>query len=262
MLKRITRPLLILCLAPLLLTGCAVENKSLDAASQSFMLGQYPQTIQLTQEVLQQPDVRGEEAAAALYLQGRAYEELPAADEAEKLRNLGAARRAYVDALERRPAAGLEGRIRSGVANVAYHQEDYNTALQQWAAAYELTDLPDQKPWILYRMGLCQQRLGRFELADRTFAQVQQQYPNTEPARRAQEKQGARQFYVQVAVFTQPALAQNTVDALKRMGHVPLQSKDPQGRMVILVGPAPTWAAARQLQQRVAPQYPDALIVP
>src|SRR5690606_19235358 len=105
-------------------------------------------------------------------------------------------------------------------------------------------------------------RLGRFDPADRTFGQVIQQYGGTEPARRAREKQGVRQFYVQVGVFAQQSTAQQTIDALKRMGHTPLQSRDAQGRTVISVGPRPNWAAARQLQTQVSPQYPDAIIMP
>src|SRR5690606_24848623 len=149
---------------------------------------------------------------------GRAYEEMPAADDAEAARNLAAARRAYVQALQLDPPQALAGRIRTGVANVAYFQEDYTTALQQWSAAYQQTDLEDQKPWILYRIGLANQRLGRFEEADRIFAQVQQQYPNTEPARRAREHQGHRAFHVQVGVFTQPTLATRLIEELRRGG--------------------------------------------
>jgi tetratricopeptide (TPR) repeat protein len=246
----------------LLLGGCPASNRGIEQANEAFNRGEYLRTVELTQAIEADPQARGEDRAAALYLRGRALEELPAANDAEKLQNLAAARRAYVAALSHSPGKALEGRIRSGVANVAYHQEDYNTSMQQWTAAYELTDLPDQKPWILYRIGLSQQRLGQFDLADRTFAQVQQQYPGTEPANRAREKQGVRQFYVQVGVFAQAATAQKTIDALKRMGHKPLQSRDAQGRTVISVGPAPTWASARALQQRVAPQYPDAVIMP
>lgn len=251
------------CVALLWLGGCAGGNATLGSANASFARGQYHQTIQQTQLVLaQHSGGSGEQAAAALYLQGRSFEQLQAGDEAEKQHYLASARRAYVDALSRHPSKALEGRIRTSVANVAYHQEDYTTALQQWQVAYQQTDLADQKPWILYRIGLSQQRLGQFEAADRSFAQVQELYANTEPARRAREKQGTRQFYVQVGVFSQPGSAQSTIDALKRMGHTPLQSRDGQGRTVISVGPRLNWAAARQLQAQVSPQYPDALIVP
>jgi tetratricopeptide (TPR) repeat protein len=246
----------------LLLAGCPASNRGIEQANESFNRRDYARTIELTQALEADANARAEDKAAALYLRGRAHEEMPAANDAEKLQNLAAARRAYVEALSHAPSKGLEGRIRSGVANVAYHQEDYNTAMQQWTAAYELTDLPDQKPWILYRIGLSQQRLGQFDLADRTFAQVQQQYAGSEPANRAREKQGVRQFFVQVGVYGHSSSAQRTIDILKRLGQPALQSKDPQGRTVISTGPAPTWAAARSLQQRIAPQFPDAVIVP
>jgi tetratricopeptide (TPR) repeat protein len=252
----------VVCVAMLVLAGCPTSNKGVDEATDAFNRRDYAGVIQRSQAIAADANASAEDRASALYLRGRAYEELPAANDAQKLENLANARRAYVEALQHGPSKGLEGRVRSGVANVAYHQEDYNTSLQQWSAAYELTDLPDQKPWILYRIGLSQQRLGQFELADRTFSQVQQQYPGTEPAGRAREKQGVRQFFVQVGVYSQAASAQKTIDGLKRMGHTPHQARDAQGRTVISVGPAPNWAAARSLQRRVSPQFPDSVIVP
>lgn len=252
---------LVLCL--LGIGGCgAPTGGSMEAAQQAFDRRDFHEAVRQTEQYLRAGGHDNAKAAAALYLQGRAYEEMPAADDAEAARNLAAARRAYVQALQLDPPQALAGRIRTGVANVAYFQEDYTTALQQWSAAYQQTDLEDQKPWILYRIGLANQRLGRFEEADRIFAQVQQQYPNTEPARRAREHQGHRAFHVQVGVFTQPTLATRLIEELRRGGYTASQTVDSRGRHVVLVGPSPTWAQARQLRDRLKAHYPDALIVP
>lgn len=245
-----------------LLAGCPQASmQDLEPATQAFARHDYASVIQQTEQLIRSGNLRGNDLASALYLQGRAYEELVARDEAEKHRNLAAARRAYVAALEQRPERGLEGRIRTGVANVAYFQEDFPTAIQQWNAAYSLTDVPDQRPWILYRIGLSQQRLGQFELADRTFVQVQQEYPDTIPARRAKAHHGYREFNVQIGVFHNHTLAQNLYDNVRKLGHPTRLLDSPEGRHV-MVGPARTWAAARQLRDRVAQQYPEAIIVP
>lgn len=243
--------------------GCAAPaGGSMETARHAFDRRDFPEAVRQTEGYLRAGGHDDAQAAAALYLQGRAYEEMPAADEAEAARHLAAARRAYVQALQLDPPSSLAGRIRTGVANVAYFQEDYTTAAQQWTAAYRQTDLEDQKPWILYRIGLANQRLGRFDEADRIFAEVQQQYPSTEPARRAREHQGHRAFHVQVGVFTQPTLATRLIEELRRGGFTATQTLDNQGRHVVLVGPSPTWAQARKLQDRLRAYYPDALIVP
>ena len=234
----------------------------MEHARQAFERRDYAETIRQTEGYVRERGRDGDETAAAFYLQGRAYEEMPAADDAQAAANLAAARRAYVSGLQLNPPPALAGRLRTGVANVAYFQEDYPTAIQQWTVAYDQTDLADQKPWILYRIGLANQRLGQFDQADRHFAQVQQEFPNTEPAARARDRQGHRAFHVQVGVFSQPLLANRMVADLKAKGLVATVSKDNRGRHVVLVGPAPTWAAARKIQDRVRPQYPDALIVP
>ncbi len=247
----------------LLVIGCGAPNGgSIEQARQAFDRRDYAETIRQTEAYIRERGRGGEDTAAALYLQGRAYEEMQAANDAEAARNLAAARQAYVSALQLSPPQPLAARLRTGVANVAYFQEDYPTAIQQWTIAYEQTDLEDQKPWILYRIGLANQRLGNFDQADRLFAQVQQQYPNTEPANRARARQGHRAFHVQVGVFSQPLLANRMVEDLKSQGLAATISPDNQGRHVVLVGPASTWAAARQIQERLRPQYPDALIVP
>ena len=123
-------------------------------------------------------------------------------------------------------------------------------------------DKPETKSWVLYRIGLCQQRLGRFADADKTFAAVQQGYPNSVPAQRAAERQGARSFYVQVGTFSSPAGADKTVAALRAQGTMPEKTVDAKGRHIVRVGPLASFQQAQSVKQRLAGSYPDAMIIP
>jgi len=241
--------------------GCATTSPDMDAAQAAYNQRDYRMTIQRTQQIVAQ-NPPAEQMAEALYLQGRAYEEITAATPPEAAANLAAARRAYVQALQQNPSGALEGRIRTAVANVAYHQEDYATALQQWQAAFNQIDLDDQRPWILYRIGLSHQRLGQFDRADQAFAQVQQRYPGTLPAQRAQQHQGYRQFYVQLGTFSSPTLAERLAASVRKKGYQPLIMPDTAGRQTVRVGPVQTWAEARKLQGQLGDEFTDTMIVP
>jgi cell division septation protein DedD len=122
--------------------------------------------------------------------------------------------------------------------------------------------LQDAQAWALYRVGLSQQRIGLFPEADTTFARVQQQFPNTEPARRAGGHLGARAFQVQVGTFADADNAQTLMTALSAEGYASTRSPDSQGRQVVRVGPFPTYDLAKAVRKALAAKYPGATIVP
>ena len=203
-------------------------------------------------------------SADALYLKGRALEEraTSSSDAPRAKQDLEAARMAYINALQQNPPRTLDGRIRAGVANVAYWQDDYQTAAQQWSAAYQNIDDPATKSFILYRVGLAQQRLGEFTQADQTFASVQQQFPGTDGAMRAKERQGARSYSVQLATYANSATADANVATLRREGLNATRANDAQGRVIVTIGNIPNYQQAVQIRNRLASQYPNALIIP
>lgn len=210
---------------------------------------------------------RGPGAAEAHYLRGRVLEEraseASARDDLDAARaNLQSAREAYNAALAANPAPAVEGNARAGIANVAYFQEDYATAIAEWRAAYAKIVEPASKSWVLYRVGVSQQRFGNFPEADKTFAEVQKQFANTEPARRSAIHQGARAFHVQIGVYATPANADAALAALRADGVIGIRLTDPAGRHVVRVGPAHTYEEAKALRTRLAAKYPDAIIIP
>jgi tetratricopeptide (TPR) repeat protein len=202
------------------------------------------------------------ESAEDLYRQGRAIEDRVAGSNTEAQANLQQARTVYIRALQAKPSEKLEAYIRAGLGNVAFYQDDYQTALQQWASAYDRLDDPNLKSMTLLRLGMAQQRLGRFDQADRTFLTLQQQHPQSSAAQLSRTKYGARQFYVQLAVFSQANLADKAVLQLRKDGFAPSRLTDVQGRQVIRVGPAHTYAEALAMKNRLTETYPTAIIAP
>lgn len=251
-----------------LLLGACGSHVPDSGASQQLNVGyraleskQFDQALAAADGYLRQRPT-GSGSAEALYLRGRALSERPAASESEAQSNLTAARSAYVEALRLSPGATLESYIRTSLGNAAYFQDDFATASEQWARAYEQLEKPDLRAWVLYRLGRAQQRLGRFEQADRTFAQVQRQFPNTPQANLSREAAGARQFYVQLATFNSAASAQRAAEALRRSGVTPVIDANPTGQQVLRVGPVGTYPQAKTLRGRFTGEYPDAIIVP
>src|SRR5438132_7886934 len=163
-------------------TGCTsrpasapgVQKSTLQSGYDALEARQYEQALAQADGYLQSNSRSGDSSAgtaAALYLRGRSYEGRVAADQAQAQANLQSARTAYIQCLSQKPGQPLAAYARTSLANVAYFQDDYATALAQWSAAYDALDRGDVKSWVLYRIGICQQRMGQFEQADKTFAQ-------------------------------------------------------------------------------------------
>lgn len=249
----------------LLLAGCtATQSAGDDNLSQGYTAlsaREFDQAIAQADAHLR-AEPAGEGSAEALYLKGRALEAKPAAAPQESAANLAAARKVYIQALGTDPKQPLLGYIHTSLANVCYFQEDYASAIREWTSAYDQLESPELRAWTLYRIGLCHQRLGKFDLADRTFASVQAHYPNTLPAQRAKEHQGARGFVVQIGVFSQPALADRAIAGLRQQGLLGSRTPDAQGRQVVRIGPVASYAEARSIKSRLSASHPDALILP
>ena len=251
-------------LVAVLLGGCAADpgsKQQLAAGYAALENRQYEQAIARADEYLRSHPA-GAGSAEALYLRGRALEQKPA-DSLEQARaNLQAARAAYIEALGRSPSRKLQAYVHTSLANVAYFQDDYPTAISEWTAAYGMLEDESIKAWVLYRIGLSRQRLGQFADADATFAAVMQRYPDTVPAQRARERHGARAFNVQMATFAQSNSADAAINELRAQG-VPVHKQiDSKGRSVVLVGPLVSYQQAQAMKARYARRYPDALIVP
>lgn len=251
--------------------GCTANNASsdarakLDAGNQAFQAHQYDTAIADANTVLAEHP-SGPETAEAYYLRGRAVEDRvsPQTTPDSRARDLGEARADYEGALRSTPPPWLEARIHAALANIAYQQDDYPTALREWTTAYPNLDQADWKAWALYRIGLSQQRLGRFDEADQTFSQVQRLYAPAaggEPAQRARQHQGVRGFYVQVGAYSRRNDADRAAAAVRAAG-LPPQEADDHGLQAVRAGPVPSYAQAQSLKARLAGTFPGATIIP
>lgn len=248
----------------LLSGGCTSGNSPYGDLNEGYAAlenHQYDQAISHADSFLRARPT-GPGSAEAYYLRGRAYEQKTSANMQQAQENLRLARDAYEQALKASPSLRLEAFIHTSLANVAYFQDDFSSAVVHWTAAYEKLDQPEIKSWVLYRLGLCRQRMGQFAEADRIFTAVQQHYPNTIPAQRARQKQGARSFSVQLATLSSSQAADAAITALRKEGMNAYTQRDVKGRSVVFVGPVPSYQQAREIKQRCIARYPDALIVP
>lgn len=237
------------------LSACADDprpRQQLAAGEQALSAQQYDLAIRDANAVVAMGDPGY--LSRANYLRGRAIEAT-----ATTAPDLERARQAYALALTQHPSRSLEAQLHGHLGNVAFYQDDYATALQQFTLANGELQPPDEK--VLYLIGVCQQRLNRFADADRTFQQVQQQYPNTEPAAWARTLAGARGFYVQVGAFSNEADAQRAADAVIAVGAIPARTTH-NDLTIIRTVDVRSWESAMQLRMRLMGKYPDAEVKP
>jgi tetratricopeptide (TPR) repeat protein len=244
------------------LVGCVDQQtrQKLDSGEQSLAAKNFDGAIQSSDQALA-ANPTGPAAAEAYYVRGRAVEERPKPDASAAARDQARANADYQAALALNPPNPLAARIRSQLANLAYFREDYAAALNLWNEAIPGLDNPDWKATALYRVGVCEQRLGRWTDADRAFSMVIRDYPTSDAATRAAGHQGLRGFAVQVGAFSNPAAADNAVAAIQKAGAA--ATKNPErGLTVVRTGTVATYAEAKALKARLTGTYPDAVIVP
>jgi tetratricopeptide (TPR) repeat protein len=201
--------------------------------------------------------------AEAHYLRGRVFEERAMSNPATLSANLQQARTEYIAALGSEHTPDLEANARAGIANVAFHQDDYATALAQWQQSYDKLKKSEFKLLALYRMGQAAQRLGRWDEADKYFELVEQSAPGSDLATNARQRRGARNFIVEIP-FPDARQADAAAASLTRQG-IPLQHViDPNtgGQHQLRSNPVATWQQAQSIRQRVASAYPNATIIP
>src|SRR5581483_9430753 len=230
--------------------GCNSDNtkQNMSAGYQALDAQQFDEAMaRADQQLTQNPT--GSTAGEALYLKGRALEGKTTSSQPEARQNYLQARDAYQQALQQQPNPALEARIHAGIANTSYWLDDYATAVSEWSAAYPNFDDPAIKSFMLYRIGLSQQRMGNFGMADQTFAKVQQEFAGTDAAKRAREHQGYKGFTVQLATFANPSSADGEISKLRSQGITPTKSRNAQGNTVVSIGPISSYPQALDLKR-------------
>jgi tetratricopeptide (TPR) repeat protein len=251
------------------LTGCAAHDNNVKTLRQGYdalAIQQYSTAMDDANAVLA-ANADGTLPAEAHYLRGRVFEETamatpPSSAQAADLQN---ARDEYREAISLPHGTDLDGDARAGAAMVAFAQEDYETALQQWKGAYAELKKPEDRIRTLYRMGQAEQRLGQWVLADQYFQQVQQLAPGTEVAANARAHQGFRAFYVQIVASVSSSQATALQKQLNASGVAAQIAPGPTsatGHLSVRSGPMQTYSQAKSLRDRLLSKYPNALILP
>ena len=249
------------------LAGCSTNQEGnvqrLRAGYDALAARQLDEAMALADEVLgNSPE--NTLPAEAHYLRGRVFEERAVRSTGNVAGQLQSARTEYVTALGLPHKPDLDGTARAGVANVAFHQDDYATALSQWAEAYPKLSKPEDKVLTLYQLGRTSQRLGKWSEADQYLASVQAAAPGTELATKAQRIQGTRGFIVQFATFSTRKQADTAIADLRTQGITAghfIDSSNPALDQV-RSGQLSTYLEAKALKARFAGVYVSAVILP
>jgi tetratricopeptide (TPR) repeat protein len=247
----------------LVFTAACADNpqsqQQLDAGKQALEAQQYDPAIRDADTVIASGD--SADLAEAYYLRGYAIENRPKADSADAIRDLSLASESYTNGLSHDPQPAIATRLHAQLGNVSFYQNDYSAALREFDAAYSLSGESENKPLILYHMAVCEQRLGRFDDADRTFQRVQQEYPSSEFVPYARARQGIRGYYVQVGAYSKPSDINRAAAAIATTGSPPL--KTTSGALtVIRTSDVQSYAEAQELKAQLASRYPDARVMP
>jgi tetratricopeptide (TPR) repeat protein len=249
----------------LVVSGCASDQQAhdqLEAGNKAISAHDYDSAIRDADMVLSTGS--SDYAGAADYLRGLAIVNRMDAqkpDPATAQRELEIARGAFVAGLSQHCSNELAARLHGQLGFVEYFEDEYAPALRDLTAALPQLSQPEWKQYVLYRMGVCQQRLGRFDDADQTFLKVQSDYAGTQIAQRAKARRGVRGFYVQIGVFSQQTDIEKAARTIGEAGSVPLKTED-KGLTVLRTADVPSFEQAAQLKSRLAFAYPDALVMP
>ena len=255
------RLLPVLSLLLLSVAACQNANTALKKGGDALRARSYDDAAEYADEVLATTST-GPVRAKALYLRGRAFEERSAEGAGELASNLLTARLAYVEALRNSPSPKLQTYIHTSMGKVAFFQEDYPAAERELLQANRTAGNDDNRMAIVFFLARSQQRLGRFVDADKNFAILIHDYPNTDWANKANEVRGARAFYVQLGAYSSIANADAAAVAVRRRGVNPIRLVDSKRRQLLRVGPCASYAQAATLRGRLADAYPGAIILP
>jgi len=240
--------------------GCQQDQhaqEAMTAGEQAFAAKNYEITIMQASKAI------GFDAnnADAYYLRGRAIEERTKPSPFAAASDLDMAKLDYQKGLGLNPSKSVATRLHAQLGNIAFNQNDYPAALDEWTQSLLGMDNDAFKARVLYLMGVSQQRLGRFGDADYTFGQVLAQFPDSPSAAAASKRQGVRGFQVQVGAYTQYADAGRAASVIQANGAVPMVTSE-RGKYIVRSSPTPSYAQAEALRQRLLGTFGDAMLYP
>lgn len=256
-----TRVIIALLLVPLVFAGCA-ENTTqptllLAQGERAFNNQQYASAnAKLTAYLNRAPD--GPDAPRALYVRAMAAALLGKRDAA------------YEDlerAIYASPDLDISWRIHAVTGIMRFEDQAWEDAARSLYRAVERMPSTPPMDALLYRLGLCYERTGRWQAAQEPFRQIVARFPTGRYADHARRRIAlqADHFAVQAGVFRDSDGAERLVAELRADGldaYIRHQPRGGDSYNVVLVGRYGTYESAYETLRRVRGYVENAQIWP
>jgi len=258
-----TRSLVLLSLGLFLsAVGCAPQmtaqqRQLMDAGRASLDQRRYNEAVQHLDRLLAEP-LDPESRAEALYLRGMSYAQS------------GRRTQAYADlhnCVSENAAVDATWRAYVVLGTLYFEDGRWKSASESLrAAASRMPDAPP-KDAVLYRLGLCQERMGLWNDARATFSDIARRFPSgaLREAADRRARLNADAFYVQCGAFGDRTNAENQRLQLYRKGFPVTLRTDTSGRVerfLVLAGPYRTIEDAERELANARQVVPDAVLWP
>lgn len=197
----------------------------------------------------------------------------PAAGEAYYIRGLCHLKQGSIDqgkadlqlALKRAKRKDLKINTLTCLGTIAYERGDWQGACQYWQQV--ANKLPKVAPnhWVLYRLGIALQKVGKWDEARKYFGKIIHEYGGTDVARKANGRLKYEYFSVQAGAFAQSRRAGVLASKLRNAGFkARIAGKYSSGKRlsIVSVGRYPNYNLAASMLRRVRHVVPDAAIMP
>ncbi|MDD4889322.1 MAG: tetratricopeptide repeat protein [Phycisphaerae bacterium] len=195
-----------------------------------------------------------EAAGEAYYLRGLAY---------AALKDRARAKADFEDAVKNASRSDLEPLAEVSLGNLAFEQGQMATAAQHYQAVAEKLPNDSPKDVVLYRLGQCHARQGRWHEAQGWFAQLVHLFPASSYEPLARRYLAVDGYTIQCGAYLEFGKAQRQVEELRRAGLPARWVQDSRMKYhLVQVGLYPTWQEARGGLAQVLRIVPDAIIVP
>jgi tetratricopeptide (TPR) repeat protein len=229
----------------------------LDGGEQAYGAGQYDQAInQLSRFILDASN--RPEAARALYVRGLARAQVN-----QRL----AARTDMIRCVNSATDADVRWRAYTVLGTIDYEDRQWASAARSYAAAVDFAPASPPTDFILFRLGTCYERMGRWSDALLPFQRIVNQFPSGSAHDAAQRRLRLRAdcFSIQCGAFSSERNAAQLVDELKRDGLEAYARTDVRNgtpMYLVMVGPYARYEDAAGDLEHVRTYAPDGVLWP
>ncbi len=144
---------------------------------------------------------------------------------------------------------------------IYYDRGDWINAYRHYKEAVGHLGKLSPSDWILYKLGVSAQRIGRWEESKKYFARLIREFPRSEAAKLAEKKIKYNAFIVQAGAFRNYRYALVRLKQIKGLGFSGEVEKS-DGLYLVLVGKYPTYYQAESVFKKIKSVVDDVRIVP